>query len=111
MHSPVSSMYRTSWPSARSPRRYIREHHVTPPVVREITWFDNGSMEVKVGTMVDGLSTVLLVVVTLVSLLVHVFSLIGFRNRISVVFHWAWAYVFSRREARLITEREWRLRN
>lgn len=44
-------------------------------------------------------------------LLVHVFSLIGFRNRVAVLFGWAWAYMFSRREARLITEREWRLRN
>jgi NADH dehydrogenase len=44
-------------------------------------------------------------------LLVHVFSLIGFRNRVAVLFGWAWAYMFSKREARLITEREWRLRN
>jgi NADH:quinone reductase (non-electrogenic) len=44
-------------------------------------------------------------------LLVHVFSLIGFRNRVSVLFGWAWAYLFSKREARLITEKEWRLRN
>jgi len=44
-------------------------------------------------------------------LLVHVFSLIGFRNRVAVLFGWAWAYMFSRREARLITEKEWRLRN
>ena len=43
-------------------------------------------------------------------LLVHVFSLIGFRNRVAVLFGWAWAYMFSKREARLITEREWRLR-
>ena len=44
-------------------------------------------------------------------LLVHVFSLIGFRNRVAVLFGWAWAYMFSKREARLITEKEWRLRN
>jgi NADH:ubiquinone reductase (H+-translocating) len=44
-------------------------------------------------------------------LLVHVFSLIGFRNRVAVLFGWAWAYMFSTREARLITEKEWRLRN
>ena len=42
---------------------------------------------------------------------VHVFSLIGFRNRVTVLFGWAWAYLFSRREARLITEKEWRLRD
>lgn len=42
-------------------------------------------------------------------LLVHVFSLIGFRNRVSVLFNWIWSYMFSKREARLITEKEWRL--
>ena len=44
-------------------------------------------------------------------LLVHVFSLIGFRNRVAVLFNWIWSYLFSKREARLITEKEWRLRN
>jgi len=44
-------------------------------------------------------------------LVVHVYSLIGFRNRLAVLFNWAWNYMFSRREARLITEKEWRLKN
>ncbi|HKY20625.1 MAG TPA: NAD(P)/FAD-dependent oxidoreductase [Vicinamibacterales bacterium] len=44
-------------------------------------------------------------------LLVHVYSLIGFRNRVAVLFNWIWSYMFSKREARLIMEREWRLRN
>ena len=43
-------------------------------------------------------------------LFVHVASLIGFRNRASVLFNWFWSYLFSKREARLITEKEWRLR-
>ena len=50
------------------------EVHVTEPVVRNITWFQNQGVEIKVGTLVDGLSALLLVVVTLISLLVHVFS-------------------------------------
>ena len=50
------------------------EHHETPPVIRQYTWFEAGPMKVNVGTMVDGLSTIMLVVVTLISLLVHVFS-------------------------------------
>jgi NADH dehydrogenase len=37
-------------------------------------------------------------------LFVHVFYLIGFRNRLSVMVQWAWNYMFSRRGARLITE-------
>lgn len=36
-------------------------------------------------------------------LLVHILSLIGFRNRFLVLFEWAWAYVTWHRGARLIT--------
>ena len=36
-------------------------------------------------------------------LAIHVFFLIGFRNRVLVVFQWAWAYVTNQRGARLIT--------
>jgi NADH dehydrogenase len=43
-------------------------------------------------------------------LLIHVFSLIGFRNRVAVLAQWVWSYLFSKREARLITEKEWKLR-
>ncbi|HLT30609.1 MAG TPA: NAD(P)/FAD-dependent oxidoreductase [Myxococcaceae bacterium] len=41
-------------------------------------------------------------------LLVHVFTLIGFRNRFAVLLQWTWNYLFSRRGARLITERGYR---
>ena len=44
-------------------------------------------------------------------LLLHVYQLIGFRNRLAVLFNWAWNYLFSKRGARLITEKEWKLRN
>ena len=37
-------------------------------------------------------------------LLVHIFFLIGFRNRLVVMIHWAWSYVTFDRGARLITE-------
>ena len=50
------------------------EHHVTSPVVRTMTWLQSGDMKITVGTMIDGLSTLMLVVVTLISLLVHIFS-------------------------------------
>jgi NADH dehydrogenase len=36
---------------------------------------------------------------------IHVFFLIGFRNRVLVVFEWGWAYLTYQRGARLITER------
>lgn len=45
----------------------------------------------------------------LVWLFVHIYYLVGFRNRALVLAQWAWNYLFSRRESRLITEREWRL--
>ena len=37
-------------------------------------------------------------------LFVHIFFLIGFRNRLIVMIHWAWSYVTFDRGARLITE-------
>jgi NADH dehydrogenase len=42
-------------------------------------------------------------------LFIHVLYLIGFKNRVSVLAQWVWSYVFSRRGARLITERDWRM--
>ncbi len=36
-------------------------------------------------------------------LFIHIFFLIGFRNRILVLFQWAWSYVTYERSARLIT--------
>lgn len=36
-------------------------------------------------------------------LFVHVFYLIGFRNRVVVLIEWAWSYFFSQRGARLVT--------
>ncbi|HUF32224.1 MAG TPA: NADH-quinone oxidoreductase subunit L [Acidimicrobiales bacterium] len=43
-------------------------------VERNVTWFEIGDVEVKVGTAIDGLAVTMLFVVTLISLLVHVFS-------------------------------------
>jgi NADH dehydrogenase len=37
-------------------------------------------------------------------LFVHIFFLIGFRNRLLVILQWAWSYVTFDRGARLITE-------
>ncbi len=41
-------------------------------------------------------------------LFVHLLFLVGFKNRVSVLGQWTWSYLFSRRGARLITERDWR---
>jgi NADH dehydrogenase len=42
-------------------------------------------------------------------LVVHIFYLVGFRNRIAVFWQWVWSYAFSRRTSRLITTPGWRL--
>jgi NADH dehydrogenase len=36
-------------------------------------------------------------------LVVHIFFLVGFRNRVSVLLQWAWSYLTFQRGARLIT--------
>ncbi|MCG8404806.1 MAG: NAD(P)/FAD-dependent oxidoreductase [Phycisphaerales bacterium] len=40
-------------------------------------------------------------------LVVHIYFLVGFKNRLFVVLNWAWSYMTFRRGARLIVEREW----
>jgi NADH-quinone oxidoreductase subunit L len=50
------------------------EHTSIQPVTREWTWFDFGGREVEVGTLIDGPAVMMLFVVTVVSLLVHVYS-------------------------------------
>lgn len=37
-------------------------------------------------------------------LVVHIFYLVGFRNRVAVMANWVWSYLFSKRGSRLITE-------
>lgn len=44
----------------------------------------------------------------LIWLVVHIYYLTGFRNRLFVVITWAWSYLTFRRGARLIVEKEWR---
>jgi NADH-quinone oxidoreductase subunit L len=50
------------------------EHAVVKPVVHSITWWQNGGVTFNVGTYVDGLTVMMLFVVTLISLLVHIYS-------------------------------------
>jgi NADH dehydrogenase len=41
-------------------------------------------------------------------LVVHIYYLTGFRNRLLVVLQWAWSFLTFRRGARLIVSKEWR---
>jgi NADH-quinone oxidoreductase subunit L len=49
-------------------------HHEVPPVLTETTWFTIGGHDYKVGTFVDGLSVMMMIVVSTISLLVYVYS-------------------------------------
>jgi NADH dehydrogenase len=41
-------------------------------------------------------------------LVIHIYYLVGFRNRVLVVLQWAWSYLTFGRGARLIVGRDWR---
>ena len=56
------------------PAAESEEHASIEPVTREWDWFQFGEREVHVGTLIDGPAVMMLIVVTLVSLLVHVYS-------------------------------------
>ena len=56
------------------PAAESEEHATIEPVTREWTWFQFGETEAKVGTLIDGPAVMMLFVVTVVSLLVHVYS-------------------------------------
>lgn len=42
-------------------------------------------------------------------LVIHIYFLVGFKNRVLVIWQWFYSYVTYRRGARLITERDWHL--
>ncbi|MFN8050251.1 MAG: NADH-quinone oxidoreductase subunit L [Acidimicrobiales bacterium] len=48
--------------------------HLSRPIVSCLHWYTSGSIDVTVGTYLDGQSALMLVVVTFISLLVHIFS-------------------------------------
>jgi NADH-quinone oxidoreductase subunit L len=50
------------------------EHAVVTPVINTVTWWRSGGVEFTVGTQIDGLAVMMLLVVSIVSLLVHVYS-------------------------------------
>ena len=61
-------------PMASEGGEAAEEQPETPAVTRSWTWWQSGGHEFQVGTMVDGLSAIMLFVVGLISLLVHVYS-------------------------------------
>src|SRR5215213_9616502 len=53
---------------------WIGMHEPRHPVHRHATWFDFGGVDIGLGIHVDGLTVMMLVVVTFISLMVHVYS-------------------------------------
>jgi NADH-quinone oxidoreductase subunit L len=50
------------------------EHAAVAPVHHSTTWFEVEGRDVRAGILVDGLSVIMLLVVTIISLLVHIYS-------------------------------------
>ena len=50
------------------------EHHVLPILNLPTTWFDFGGPKLTAGIQIDGLAVMMMFVVTLISLLVHIYS-------------------------------------
>lgn len=52
-----------------------KEEHSTVPVCTSTTWFQSGGIKFELGFLVDGLAAMMLITVTLISLLVHIYSI------------------------------------
>jgi NADH-quinone oxidoreductase subunit L len=59
------------------------------PVTQNVDWFTVGPLQLQLGTLIDGLSAVMVVVVTSISLAVHVYSLGYMRDDV----RYTWFYV------------------
>ena len=55
----------------------LAEEHrpVVAPIIKSVNWFDIGGVRWPIGSQVDGLVAAMVVMVTIISLLVHIFSL------------------------------------
>jgi NADH dehydrogenase len=87
--------------AARNVRRAIRGEPLLPFRYRDygnMATIGRGSAVAEIASLkVSG------PVAWLIWLFIHIFWLIGFRSRLSVIGEWAWAYVTFQRRARLIT--------
>ncbi len=92
----------TGWHAARNVARTLRGQPRLPFRYRDkgmLATIGRGSAVARIGSIkAAGFLAWLL------WLFVHIFFLIGFRNRLIVMIHWAWSYFTFDRGARLITE-------
>jgi NADH-quinone oxidoreductase subunit L len=68
---------------------------VVTPVIHHLTWWQNGGIEFGVGIRMDGLAVMMLFVVTLISLLVHIYSLAYLRGDVRYTHYFAMLSLFT----------------
>jgi NADH-quinone oxidoreductase subunit L len=71
------------------------EHETVPPVVRTVTWFEIGPIHFEAGTLVDGLTAMMLVTVSIISLLVHIYSTEYLRGDVRYTHYYAFLSLFT----------------
>ena len=70
-------------------------HAAVEPVVTSWTWWQSGGVKFGIGTHIDGLAVALLLVVTIISLLVHIFSTEYMRGDIRYTHYFAFLNLFT----------------
>jgi len=68
---------------------------IVRPVISTLTWWQSGTVEFTVGTRVDGLVVMMLFVVSLISLLVHVYSTAYLRGDVRYTHYYALLSLFT----------------
>ncbi len=68
---------------------------VVTPVVHHFTWWQSGGIEFGIGIRMDGLAVMMLFVVTLISLLVHIYSTAYLENDIRYTHYFAMLSLFT----------------
>jgi NADH-quinone oxidoreductase subunit L len=71
------------------------EGHEVLPVTKSVTWFKIGSVEVEAGTLVDGLTAMMLITVSIISLLVHIYSRAYLHGDIRFTHYYAFLSLFT----------------
>jgi NADH-quinone oxidoreductase subunit L len=65
------------------------------PVLHSVTWFQNGGVKLTAGIQIDGLAVMMMFVVTIISLLVHIYSLEYMRGDRRYTYYYAALSLFT----------------
>src|SRR3954454_7649729 len=68
---------------------------IVRPVVHTVTWWRNGGLVFTAGTQIDGLAVMMLFVVTIISLLVHVYSTAYMHDDVRFTYYYAALSLFT----------------